>query len=157
MTKYEKWAMLALRLSLGWYMLHAGATKLMNPAWSAAGYLKGAKTFSGFYQALTNPAIMPVVNFINEWGLTLLGISLILGIGVRLSGKLGAVLMMLYYFPVLQFPMIDRAYLVDEHVIYAAAMLFLSSIRAGRTLGLDAKLAAHPFFAKHPKLRDSIS
>jgi thiosulfate dehydrogenase (quinone) large subunit len=157
MTKYEKWALLALRLSLGWYMFHAGITKVINPAWSAAGYLKGAKTFGGFYQALTNPSVMPIVNFVNEWGLTLLGVSLILGVGVRLSGKLGALLMMLYYFPVLEFPMIGRAYLVDEHVIYAAALLLLSAVRAGRTLGLDAKLAAHPFFAKHPKLLAALS
>lgn len=158
MSKYEKWALLALRLSLGWYMFYAGITKVINPAWSAAGYLKGAKTFGGFYQALTNPAVLPFVNFMNEWGLTLLGVSLILGVGVRLSGILGAVLMLLYYFPVLEFPKVPpHAYLVDDHVIYAAALLLLSALRAGRTIGLDAKLAAHPFFAKRPKLLAALS
>ena len=93
----------ALRLAMGWMMLYAGITKVLDPQWSAAGYLKGAKTFAGLYQWLLSPGILPAVNFINEWGLTLLGVSLILGIFVRLSSVLGAVLMLLYYFPVLIF------------------------------------------------------
>src|SRR5687768_13665949 len=137
MSKYEKRSIIMLRLAIGWYMFYAGMTKVIDPAWSAAGYLKGAKTFAGFYHALTQPALLPIVNFLNEWGLTLLGISLILGLCVRLSGILGAVLMVLYYFPILDFPKVPpHALLVDEHVIYAAALLVLSAIRAGRTFGL---------------------
>jgi uncharacterized membrane protein YphA (DoxX/SURF4 family) len=37
--------------------------------------------------------MLPITNFINAWGLTILGISLILGIGVRLFSILGAILM----------------------------------------------------------------
>ncbi len=123
---------------MGWLMFYAGITKVLDPAWSAAGYLKGAKTFTGFYQWLTTPDLLPFTNFINEWGLTLLGISLILGIGVRLSSILGAILMLLYYFPILDFPYPNpHAFLVDEHLIYVAALLLLGSLRAGRTWGLE--------------------
>jgi len=157
MSKYEKGSIIMLRLAIGWYMLYAGMTKVIDPAWSAAGYLKGAKTFAGFYHALTQPALLPIVNFLNEWGLTLLGISLILGLCVRLSGILGAVLMALYYFPTLDFPKVPpHALLVDEHVIYAAALLVLSAIRAGRTFGLDALLAAHPSLSKRPKVVSAL-
>ena len=129
----------ALRLAMGWMMLYAGITKVLDPQWSAAGYLKGAKTFAGLYQWLLSPGILPAVNFINEWGLTLLGVSLILGIFVRLSSVLGAVLMLLYYFPVRIFPYAGKhSYLVDEHIIYALVLLLLAAMRAGRIWGLDA-------------------
>lgn len=129
-----------LRLAMGWMMLYAGITKVLNPAWSAAGYLKGAKTFNGLYQWLISPSVLPFVNFINEWGLTLLGISLILGIFVRLSSVLGAVLMLLYYFPVLAFPYAgEHSYIIDEHIIYALVLVLFAVMRAGKIWGLDAR------------------
>jgi thiosulfate dehydrogenase [quinone] large subunit len=138
MTQFQKISLFFLRVATGWMMLYAGITKIINPAWSAEGYLKGAKTFTGFYQWLAGPGILPAVNFVNEWGLTLLGVSLILGIGVRLSSVLGAVLMLLYYFPVLDFPYPNpHSYLVDEHIIYTLVLLLLASFRAGRVWGLE--------------------
>jgi thiosulfate dehydrogenase (quinone) large subunit len=134
----SKIILFALRISMGWLMLYAGLTKILNPNWSADGYMKGAKTFAGFYNLLTQPNILPVINFINEWGLTLLGISLILGVFVRFSSVLGALLMLLYYFPVLSFPKIStHGFLVDEHIIYALVLLLLASIKAGRVWGVD--------------------
>lgn len=133
----------------------AGITKVVDPAFSAGGYLKGAKTFVWFYQWLTNPNILPLVNFVNEWGLTLLGISLILGIGVRLSSVLGAMLMLLYYFPILDFPYPNaHSFIVDEHIIYVAALLFLAALRAGRTWGLENWCSNLPICSKLPKLRE---
>lgn len=126
-----------LRIVTGWLMFYAGITKVIDPAWSAAGYLKSAKTFSGFYQWLAGSSFLPVVNFLNEWGLTLLGISLILGILVRWSSVLGAVLMLLYYFPAANFPFVEHGFLVEEHIIYAAALLLLGSLDAGRYYGLE--------------------
>src|SRR3989344_1249606 len=115
-----------LRVALGWLFFYAGITKILNPAWSAAGYLQGAKTFTGFYHWLIQPSILPVINFINEWGLLLIGISLLLGVFVRVSTSSGALLMILYYFPVLTFPYIGQnSFLVDEHIIYALALLLL--------------------------------
>ena len=129
---------LLLRLAMGWMMFYAGTTKVLDHGWSAAGYLKSAKIFAGFYQWLAQPDIIPFINFINEWGLTLLGVSLILGIFVRLSSLLGVLLMLLYYIPVLSFPYVGYGYIVDEHVIYALVLLFFATSRAGRIWGLDA-------------------
>ena len=131
---------LMLRLSMGWMFFYAGITKVLNPEWSAAGYLNNAKTFTDFYQWLASPSMLPLTNFVNEWGLTLLGIALILGLWTRLSGVLAAGLMLLYYFPILDFPYPNtHAYIVDEHIIYIFAFLLLASLRAGRSWGLDAK------------------
>jgi len=140
MAQFQKISLFLLRVSLGWLMLYSGINALTTPGWSAAGYLKGAKTFAGFYQWLLQPNILPVINFVNEWALTLLGISLILGIFIRFSAPLGAVLMLLYYFPILAFPYPNaHAFIVDEHIIYALALLVLASLRAGDVWGLGKK------------------
>lgn len=138
MTKFQKLSLLILRLSLGFLMFYAGITKILNPSWSAAGYLKGAKAFIPFYNFLLSPSVLPVINFINEWGLTLLGISLIAGVFVRLSSSLGIILMILYYLPILNFPYVgEHSYLVDEHIIYSSALLLLIAFNAGRIFGFD--------------------
>lgn len=128
-----------LRIALGWMYFYAGATKLMNPEWSAAGYLQSAKTFHDFYVFLTSPSLLPVTNFVNEWGLTLLGVSLILGIGMRIAAPLGSVLMLLYYFPILQFPKIGAtSFLVDQHIIFALALLVLAFSASARAWSVAA-------------------
>lgn len=138
------------RIAMGWLMFYAGITKVLDPEWTAAGYLNNAKTFSGFFSSLTAPGILPFINFINEWGLTLLGVSLILGIFVRLSSVLGAALMLLYYFPVLEFPIIaPHSYIVDEHIIYTLVLLAFAALRVGRSWGLDSKFASRtPSYGK---------
>lgn len=138
-----------LRVSLGWLFFYAGITKVLDPEWSAAGYLKGAKTFSGLYQWLFSPELIGITNFLNEWGLTLIGISLILGVGVRVSGVLGAVMMFLYYFPVLQFPYVGQhSFVVDEHIVYAFSLLVLAFSNAGRVWGLEGRV---PFLKRFLK------
>ncbi len=151
---YEKLTLVALRVSMGWLFFYAGITKVIDPAWTAEGYIKGAKNFTWFFQWLLSPELLPVVNFMNEWGLTLLGASLILGVGVRLSSVLGAILMLMYYI-VLPFPYPNaHSLVVDEHIIYAVALLFLASIRAGRVWGLEDWCSNLPVCAKYPKLRE---
>lgn len=155
MTQFQKITLFLLRIATGWMMFYAGITKVLNPEWSAAGYLRNAKTFTGFYQWLTQPSLLPVINFINEWGLTLLGISLILGIGVRLSSILGAILMLLYYFPILDFPYPNpHSFLVDEHIIYILVLLLFASLRAGRVWGLENWCSNLPICSKFPRLRN---
>ena len=152
MNKKNKLWLAALRISLGWLMFYAGITKVLNPEWSAAGYAKSAKTFSGLYEWFASPASIDLINFVNQWGLTLLGISLILGIGVRLSSTLGAVLMLFYYFPVLEFPYVEHGYLVDDHIIYALVLVYLASVRAGRFFGLE-EWFSKTFLSSYPKFQ----
>ena len=155
--KFQKITLTALRITMGWLYFYAGITKVLNPEWTSAGYLAGAKTFAGFYAWLAQPGIMPFIDFTNKWGLTLLGVSLILGLGVRLSSLLGALLMALYYLPILNFPYPNpNAFIVDQHIIYIAVLLFFSAVQAGRVWGLDGWCAGLPICAKFPKLRNLI-
>ncbi|MBI4138328.1 MAG: DoxX family protein [Candidatus Wildermuthbacteria bacterium] len=153
-TLFQKLSVFLLRLTIGWMFFYAGITKIADPNWSAAGYLQASKTFPDFYQWLLQPGILPFVNFINEWGLTLLGISLILGVFVRLGSILGSILMLMYYLPILQFPYPNaHSYIVNEHIIYIAALLLLSAIRAGRIWGLEHWCSILPVCSRYPALR----
>ena len=137
MTNPQKYLLVLLRVTLGWMYLYAGLTKLFDSTWTSEGYITGAKAFTGFYEWLASPSILPVVDFMNEWGLTLLGLSLILGIFVRLTSSLGALLMILYYIPQgFPYPN-EHAFIVDEHIIYASALLYLGAAHAGRIWGLE--------------------
>lgn len=150
----EKYTLGLLRIVMGWFFFYAGITKVIDPSWTAEGYIRGAKNFTWFFQWLLNPEILPVVNFMNEWGLTLLGISLILGLGVRLASILGAVLMMMYYVA-LPFPYPNtHAFVVDEHIIYTAALLYFAAFRAGRVWGLENWCSNLPICSRFPKLRE---
>ncbi|MBL7045257.1 MAG: DoxX family membrane protein [Parcubacteria group bacterium] len=137
-------AILLLRLALGWLFLYAGLTKVVDPTWSAGGFLNNAQTFSGFYGWLASPQILPFVDFLNQWGLTLIGAALILGLIVRFSSYLGALMMLLYYFPGLTFPKVgEHAYLVDDHIIYIAAFLVLASMSSNHIWSLSGLFKSH--------------
>lgn len=154
MTTWQKTTLFLLRLALGWLFFYAGITKIMNPEWSAAGYLQGAQTFAGFYHWLAQPTILPIVNFLNEWGALILGLSLLLGLFVRLSTLFGALLMLLYYLPILEFPYVGHnGFIVDEHMVYALALLVLGSLHAGRVWGLEIWCSNLPLCSKYPRLR----
>lgn len=138
MTHRQKLSLVALRITLGWLMFYTGVTKVLDSSWSAEGYIKGAKSFVWFYDLLLHPAVLPVVNFLNAWGLTLLGVSLILGLFVRWSTISGMVLMMLYYIAILDFPYPNsHAFMVDEHIVYSLVLLLFFTMRVGELWGLD--------------------
>ena len=152
LDRSDKRLLAAARIALGWLFFYAGITKVLNPAWSAKGYLLGSKTFSGFYAWLASDAVLPIVDFMNEWGLTLLGASLILGVFVRLTSLLGALMMFLYWLPVLDFPKVEHGYLVDDHVVYALVLLYFAAVKAGRHCGLEARAAKTLGLEKRPGL-----
>jgi len=151
MGKNIKLSFLFLRLVLGGLYFYAGITKVLNPSWSAKGYLMSAKNFVSFYSWLSNPQILPIVNFLNAWGLTLLGLSLILGIFVRLGSFLGIILMLLYYF-VFPFPKPNpNSFIVDDHIIYVFILILFIAIKAGRFYGLDGYLSQKTWYQKFEK------
>ena len=139
MSRFEETSLFFLRLALGWVLLYAGWEKVITPGWSAAGYLNSAKTFHAFYAWLANSGMIQTVNFITEWGLVILGLALIFGIAVKLAGILGAILMLLFYFPVLNGVYPDaNSYIVDVHIVYAFALLLIASLGAGKMWQLES-------------------
>src|SRR5512138_1677425 len=104
MMIYQRISLALLRMAVGWFFFYSGLIKILDPHWSAASYLNSASSFKAFYHWLASPGVIQIVNLLNEWGLVLIGASLILGLFVRQSSFFGAVLMLLYYFAALKFP-----------------------------------------------------
>ena len=89
-----------IRVAVGWHFLYEGIIKLFADKWSAASFLNNTAGFlSGFYHWLAaSPGRLAVVDFLNVWGLTLIGLALFLGLFVRWSSLAGALLLAMYYF-----------------------------------------------------------
>lgn len=140
MHKYTKYVLTLLRLGFGWLFLYSGITKILNPEWSAQGYILGAKSLSSLYAWLGSSANIEWVNMLTQWGMVAIGAALILGFFTRLAASLGALMMLLFYFPVLAFPYAgEHSYIVDDHIIYALSLLLLATMDAGKYWGIDKK------------------
>jgi thiosulfate dehydrogenase [quinone] large subunit len=138
MTKKQHIALLLLRLGMGWLFFYAGITKILDAGWTAQGYIANAFTFPDLFAWFATPANIGWVSFLNEWGLLLIGVALILGIFVRYASYAGIVLMTLYWLPILQFPYVGgHSYIVDEHIMYVLLFFILSTFNAGRYWGLE--------------------
>lgn len=88
-----------IRVAVGWHFLYEGLSKLFDPSWTAYYYLKTSNwLFAGFFQRMAeNPDLMSVVDFLNIWGLILIGLALFLGVFTRIAATSGIVLLLLYY------------------------------------------------------------
>src|SRR3989338_6769565 len=141
MNNQLKLAVFLSRVGLGVMFFYAGITKVLNPSWSAAGYLNNAKTFPDLFQWFASAGNLGWVNLMNEWGLTLVGAALICGLLVRWASLCGIFLMILYYLPILQFPIVgEHSYIVDEHIVYILAFLIFFTSNAGTFWGFDSWL-----------------
>jgi thiosulfate dehydrogenase [quinone] large subunit len=95
----QRWALVILRVGIGWHFLYEGITKLLNPDWSSLGYLMDSGgIFEGLFQSMAgNATVLNVVDFLNVWGLILIGAGLILGLFTRIATIAGMVLLAFYY------------------------------------------------------------
>lgn len=140
MSKAAKQSLFLLRIALGWLFFYAGITKILNPDWTAAGFLADAKTFGSFYDWFASAQNIGWVNIVNEWGLTLIGAGLIFGTLTKMASYFGIILMLLYYFPGLEFPYVNHGILVDKHIVYIFVLIVLCYFQVGQYWGLDASL-----------------
>ncbi len=99
MKRYSSYLLTILRILIGWHFLYEGISKLINPDWSAEFYLLGSKwIFAGlFHWMASSPDLLKVIDFLNIWGLILIGLSLFIGLFVRWSSVAGALLLFFYF------------------------------------------------------------
>jgi thiosulfate dehydrogenase (quinone) large subunit len=128
-----------LRLSMAWTFLYAASHQVFV-GWSVAGFLGSAKTFHGLFALFTGPVVAPVITFLVSWGHLLIGLSLLVGLLVRVSSVFGIALMLLYWMAHMDFPYISdkNNFLVDEHIVNALVLGLLIATHAGHLWGLDA-------------------
>jgi thiosulfate dehydrogenase (quinone) large subunit len=143
------------RLAMAWTFLYAASHQVFDPHFSVAGFLKGTKTFHEVYAPFTSAAWAPTLTFLVSYGHLLIGLSLLVGLGVRVSAVFGILLVLLYWTAHMDFPYIENKnnFLLDYHIVYAGVLVLLIVERAGHVWGLDAWADKLAFFAQHPKLR----
>jgi thiosulfate dehydrogenase [quinone] large subunit len=144
--KLQRYALFILRVLIGWYFLYEGLAKVFTPNWSAYGYLIDSKgIFAPFFAQLAeNPVLLGAVNFINIWGLTIVGLLLIVGLFTNI-GYIGAMIFLLLYYlshpPLLFAEYIlptEGSYLwVDKNLILLAAVAVLMLFPASRSISSD--------------------
>ena len=76
-----------IRILIGWHFLYEGLSKIFARNWTSAGYLVESHwLFSEFFHWIAgNPAVLRVVDLLNMWGLTLIGLGLFFGLFTRLA------------------------------------------------------------------------
>jgi thiosulfate dehydrogenase (quinone) large subunit len=135
-----------LRILIGWHLFYEGLAKLLNPSWSSESYLMDSGgILTGFFQSLaTNPGIVNIVDFLNIWGLVLIGAALILGLMERPASIAGILLLSLYWLshPPLLFhsysmPVEGNYFIVDKNLIELVSLCIVFLFPTGSIFGLD--------------------
>lgn len=141
----EQYAGAALRFALGWTFIWAFLDKLFGLGYSTpsqsswinggsptSGFLSYATTgpLSGFYQDLAGSTAVDALFML---ALLMLGVALILGIGMWIAAIAGSALMLLMWSSRLP-P--ETNPIIDDHIVYLVALVFLAFVGAGRWLGL---------------------
>jgi len=153
-SKFERSLVFFFRVTMGWVFLYAASHQLFDPKFSAAGFLSHTKTFHDFFAWFATPAMLPVTDFLVEWGHFLIGLSLLTGCFVRVSAPLGIFLMLTYWFAHMDFPYVENKlnFLFDYHLVYAGVLVYVMAKHAGHVLGLDAVMARLGIAREHPRL-----
>ncbi|MBP6977670.1 MAG: DoxX family membrane protein [Bacteroidales bacterium] len=138
-------ALVSLRIVIGWHFLFEGLTKVFQPGWTSSAYLLDSKGFlSGFFIWIASHAsVLSVADFLNEWGLTLIGLSLILGLFTRISCIFGMLLLLFYYLShpswigyEYVFPSEGAYFIVNKNIIEIFALLVIFFFPTDRILGV---------------------
>lgn len=153
------YALVALRVVMGWVLFQGGISKVLAGDWTAAGYLQFAipegNPFMGLWASFAGS---PVIDFLVMWGLTLTGLGLIIGALTRWNAFWGAFMMIMFWMASLQgglaqgFPL-EHGYFVDDHLVYAVLLFGLGAFGAGRIIGFDAIIEKMEFVKKAPFLK----
>lgn len=139
-------AITLLRVAVGWHFLYEGIAKLTAPSWSAAGYLKQARgPFADLFKGLAaDPNLLANADLVTMWGLTLVGLLLILGLFTRLAslGAIGFILLFYlcnppfvgYFYSI---PSEGSYLVVNKNLVEVFALIVILVTGSGRFAGFD--------------------
>ena len=146
----QLYGLVALRVLIGWHILYEGIAKLINPYWSSAAYLLDSKwIFSGWAESIvSDPTLLTISDYVNMWGLTLVGLCLVLGFYSRHAAIGGMVFILLYY--LFAPPLLGLEYsrpgegsylIVNKNLIEACALFVLYTFPTSHLIGIDRLLS----------------
>jgi thiosulfate dehydrogenase (quinone) large subunit len=145
----SQWPLVAitlLRVVVGWHFLYEGIAKLTSASWSAAGYLRQARgPFAGLFRWIASqPNMLANADLITMWGLTIVGVLLILGLFTRLASVAGIAFILLFYFANPPFvgyfyslPSEGSYLIINKNLVELCALLVILATRSGLFAGLD--------------------
>jgi len=160
--KLSRWPMIAItvmRVFVGWHFLYEGIAKLTSPSWSAAGYLKQARgPFAGLFKSLAaQPDLLANADLITMWGLTAVGVLLVLGLFTRLASLGGIGFILLFYLcnpPFVGYfysiPTEGSYLIVNKNLVELGALVVILVTGSGRFAGFDR--IVHGLFGRRPKV-----
>jgi len=146
---YSNWqiiALTALRVLIGWHFLYEGLYKVISPAWSSRSYLESSTgPFASVFRSLAeSEALLQVADFLNIWGLVLIGLCIFIGLFSKMSAYLGMILLFFYY---ISFPPFGDAYsaayvdgnywIVNRNLIEIVSLFILVVFPSSHITGLD--------------------
>ena len=149
-----------LRITLGLIFFWAFVDKLFGLHFATASgksWLDGVSPTAGFLKAgVTGPFVnifhalagSPIVDWVFMIGLCLIGLSLILGIGVRVATATGSILLLFMWLALL--PPKNHPFL-DEHIVYVLALCVL--YHNSGVLGFQKWWGRTELVRKHPCLQ----
>ena len=149
---------LYFRFLMAWTFLYASSHQVFDPKFTVVGFLNHTKTFHDFFTVFTTPAMAPITTFLVEYGHLLIGLSLLVGLMVRVSAAFGVFLMITYWFAHMDWPFIENTnnFIVDYHLVYAGVLVTLIVTRAGHVFGLDGVLENWHLPEQYPALRPLV-
>jgi thiosulfate dehydrogenase [quinone] large subunit len=161
-ARLSRWPMIAItvmRVVVGWHFLYEGIAKLTSPTWSAVGYLRQARgPFAHLFKGLANqPNLLDNANLITMWGLTIVGVLLILGLFTRLASLAGIGFIVLFYLANPPFvgyfyslPTEGSYLIVNKNLVELCALVVILVTGSGRYAGLDR--IVHGLIGRRPRL-----
>jgi thiosulfate dehydrogenase (quinone) large subunit len=160
--KLSRSAMIALtlmRVVVGWHFLYEGLAKLTSPSWSAAGYMKVSRgPFAAlFHWIASQPQWLDRANVITMYGLTIVGVLLIVGLFTRLAAIGGIGFVLLFYLcnpPFVGYfysiPTEGSYLVVNKNLVEVCALGVIVLTRSGLFAGLDR--IVHGLLVRRPRL-----
>jgi len=143
--KKEQNIWILLRFTMSFILLWAFFDKLFGLGFSTQpgkAWIDGVLPTTGFLQwgvhgplafFYNNISSSQIVAVLFMAGLFLIGLSLLLGIGVKIAGYYGALLMLLMWSALL--PPKNNPF-IDEHIVYALVFIGLTFVKPGHCCGL---------------------
>lgn len=140
------YALVGLRFIMGWVLFQGGIVKVLDPEWTAAGFLKFAvpegNPFTSQFAAMAGS---PAIDFLVMWGLTLTGLGLMIGAFVRWNAFWAAFMMIMFWAAsltggIMQGLPLEHGWVMDDHLVYALLLFALGAFGAGRIYGADATI-----------------
>ena len=163
-SKVTQATLALLRILIGWHFFYEGIIKIIDPAWSARPFLEGSRWIFGdvFRWMASGSSGIAVIDFLNAWGLTIIGLALMLGILVRVASWAGVVLLFIYYLAYPPFggfsygaPNEGNYLIVNKNLIELVCLIVLSFTHSGEFFGLEALISGVEAIARRARSGDA--